>query len=70
MRPTARQIAVILGAASQSSPNATTTAAAGAQRGPGGPLGMDVAALATQLGVSSAKVKAALDAVRPAGSRS
>jgi hypothetical protein len=78
MPPRARKIAVILGAAaiatgagvgvvSQSGTAATNTTA-GAQHAAGGPAGrLDVAALATQLGVTQSKLQAALDASRPGG---
>jgi hypothetical protein len=78
MPPRARKIAVILGVAaiatgagvgvaSQSGTAATNTIAS-AQHAAGGPAGrLDVAALATQLGVTQSKLQAALDASRPGG---
>jgi hypothetical protein len=58
-----------IGVANQSSSSASGTTAAMTQPGgqPGGLRGLDVTALAKQLGVSTAKLQSALDAARPAG---
>jgi len=57
-----------VGVAAQGNDTASSQAAMPQRAGaPGGPGGMDVSALAQKLGVSTAKLQAALEAARPSG---
>jgi hypothetical protein len=82
MDPRFRKVAVFVGAAalaggvgvgvaSQGGDAASSPAAmsrqAGGPDGPGGPIGMDVSALAEKLGVTEARLEAAMRKARPSG---
>jgi hypothetical protein len=80
MKPKVRKLVVIVGAsaalgvagcgaastASQQSPAGNSSAPSGAQAQPG-PGGFDLSALATKLGVSERKLRAAMEKTRPSG---